>query len=309
MNHIVIIGFMGSGKTRVGKSLSQELGLPFVDVDKAIAAKMGLSVKEIYDRFGEPFYRALETLMLKDLCADKVKKVISLGAGLPVQEQNKEIIPELGTVIYIKGSAATLKKRLDGNGNPLVEGEDGDEKLKRVLKQRDPVYAGFADIIVITGEKPFEDLVSEILAKLAAMNGQVKKPAGAVIEPEEAEEPEKAPSGKQAKASKARGTGAKASRAKAAETKASGSKASDEKAFRVKTSGGKASEGKASEGKASEGKASEGKASGGKASGAKTSEAKVSEVKASEGKASEVKASEAKPAKPKATRKKEKPSE
>ena len=174
MNHIVIIGFMGSGKTRAGKSLSQELGLPFVDVDKAITIKMGLSVKEIFDRFGEPFYRALETFMLKDLCADKEKKVISLGAGLPVQEQNKDLIPELGTVIYIKGSAATLKKRLDGNGNPLVEGEEGDEKLKRVLKQRDPIYAGFADITVVTGEKPFEELIREILSKLAAMNGRVK---------------------------------------------------------------------------------------------------------------------------------------
>ena len=54
MNHIVIIGFMGSGKTRVGKRLANDLNMPFVDVDKAIVKKMGMSIKEIYQRFGEP---------------------------------------------------------------------------------------------------------------------------------------------------------------------------------------------------------------------------------------------------------------
>ena len=88
MNHIVVIGFMGSGKTRVGKRLSSELGLTFVDVDKVIVKKMNMSVKEILQKFGEPYYRALETMTVKALIEDKERKVISLGAGLPVQEQN-----------------------------------------------------------------------------------------------------------------------------------------------------------------------------------------------------------------------------
>ena len=58
MNHIVVIGFMGSGKTRVGKRLSSDLGLTFVDVDKVIVKKMNMSVKEILQKFGEPYYRA-----------------------------------------------------------------------------------------------------------------------------------------------------------------------------------------------------------------------------------------------------------
>ena len=93
MNHIAIIGFMGSGKTRVGKRLSQELGIPFVDVDKAITKKMKLTVKEIFQRFGEPFYRALETMEIKGLLEDEERKVVSLGAGLPLQEQNQKLIP------------------------------------------------------------------------------------------------------------------------------------------------------------------------------------------------------------------------
>ena len=147
MNHVVIIGFMGSGKTRVGKQLSKDLGLPFVDLEKIITKRMNLSAREIFERFGEPYYRALETLALKQLIQDSERKVISLGAGLPLQEQNEKYLRELGTVVYLKGSLATLKKR---------------------LIQRDPVYLMFADSQVTTGEVPFEELIKEIEEKLAS---------------------------------------------------------------------------------------------------------------------------------------------
>ena len=168
MNHIVIIGFMGSGKTRVGKQLAKDLGLPFIDLEKIITKKMNLSAREIFERFGEPYYRALETLALKQLIQDKKRKVISLGAGLPLQEQNEKYLKQLGTIIYLKGSFATLKKRLEGSRkDPLLDGEDRDEKIKKLLKQRDPVYDKFADIKVVTGEKPFEELIKEIEEKIA----------------------------------------------------------------------------------------------------------------------------------------------
>ena len=112
MNHIVIIGFMGSGKTRVGKRLAKDLGLPFIDVDRLIVKKMNMSVKEVFERFGEPFYRALETMAVKELSTDGERKVISVSAGLPLQEQNQKYLQNMGTIIYLKGSAATLIKRL-----------------------------------------------------------------------------------------------------------------------------------------------------------------------------------------------------
>ena len=170
MNHIVIIGFMGSGKTRVGKRLSQDLNLPFVDVDKVIVRKMDLSIKEIFQRFGEPFYRALETMTIKSLLEDPERKVISLGSGLPMQEQNEKYLKKLGTIIYIKGSLETLKKRLEGSSNaPFLDGDNQEEKIKKLLKQRDPVYHKYADLEVVTGVKPFEGLIEEIEQKLAAM--------------------------------------------------------------------------------------------------------------------------------------------
>lgn len=169
MNHIVIIGFMGSGKTRVGKRLAQEYGLPFIDVDRVVIKKMNLSISEIFQRFGEPYYRALETIVVKELINDKERKVVSLGSGLPVQEQNQKYLKDLGTIVYLKGSLETLKKRLEaGSNDPLLEGDDREEKIKKLLKQRDPVYAKLADIEVVTGVKPFEALIEEIKQKLDA---------------------------------------------------------------------------------------------------------------------------------------------
>ena len=169
MNHIVIIGFMGSGKTRVGKRLAKDLGLPFIDVDRLIVKKMNMSVKEVFERFGEAFYRALETMAVKELSTDSERKVISVSAGLPLQEQNEKYLKEVGTIVYLKGSLATLKKRLEGSSkDPMLDGDDRDEKIKKLLKQRDPVYEKFADIKVVTGVKPFDELIAEIEEKLKA---------------------------------------------------------------------------------------------------------------------------------------------
>ena len=167
MNHIVIIGFMGSGKTRVGKRLSKDFDIPFIDIDRVVTRKMNLSAKEIFDRFGEPFYRALETTAVKALIEDPEQKIISLGSGLPMQEQNEKYIKKLGTVVYLKGSYATLKKRLENSSNnPLIEVDDKEDKIKKLLKQRDPVYTRFADIEMITGDKPFEELIAQLEEKL-----------------------------------------------------------------------------------------------------------------------------------------------
>ena len=132
-----------------------------------LRSERNLTMKEIFDRFGEPFYRALETTVIKALIDDPEQKIISLGSGLPMQEQNAKYIKKLGTVVYLKGSYATLKKRLENSSsNPLIEGEDKEDKIRKLLKQRDPVYTKFADVEMITGDKPFEDLIGQLEEKL-----------------------------------------------------------------------------------------------------------------------------------------------
>ena len=84
-------------------------------------------------------------------------------------EENQKYLQNMGTIIYLKGSAATLIKRLEGSNNPTLEGaENKEDKIKKLLKQRDPVYEKFADIKVVTGVKPFDELIAEIEEKLRA---------------------------------------------------------------------------------------------------------------------------------------------
>jgi shikimate kinase len=84
-----------------------------------------------------------------------------------MQEQNAPYLKKMGTIVYLKGSLETLKKRIGtSDDNPMIGGEDREEKMKKLLKQREPVYAKFADVEVVTGVKPFEDLIKEIESKV-----------------------------------------------------------------------------------------------------------------------------------------------
>lgn len=169
MNHIVIIGFMGSGKTKVGKRLAQDLNLTFVDVDKEVSKRMNkMSIREIFERFGEAYYRAMETIIVKELLQDSSRKVISLSYGFPLQEQNTKLIKKLGSIVYLHGSLETLKKRIGGSSDhPMLAGENQEDKIKKLLKQCIPVYQKYADFEVVTGVKEFDELIKEIEEKLS----------------------------------------------------------------------------------------------------------------------------------------------
>ena len=83
MNHIILIGFMGSGKTSVGKKLADTLNLSFLDTDEQIEKTSGMKIADIFEKYGEVYFRELETETLKNLLKDEERKVISVGGGLP----------------------------------------------------------------------------------------------------------------------------------------------------------------------------------------------------------------------------------
>lgn len=167
MKHIVLIGFMGSGKTETGKRLAEEMGIPFLDVDKKITNEMRMSVADIFSRFGEVFFRALETKAIKEMNQIEQRTVISVGGGLPMQPQNHKYLKQIGTIVYLKGSADTLKRRLQGDRTrPLFQGADMEGKIRKMLAEREPVYEKLADITVITADQSFGQLIREIREKL-----------------------------------------------------------------------------------------------------------------------------------------------
>ena len=101
MDNLILIGFMGAGKTTVGKLLAREKGLQFVDTDDRIVAEQKQSIPDIFSKYGESFFRDLETDLLRRMKEDTRHSVISVGGGMPVREENRQLLRALGCVIYL----------------------------------------------------------------------------------------------------------------------------------------------------------------------------------------------------------------
>ena len=109
MKHLILIGFMGSGKTSLGKRLARALNRPFVDTDQMVETSAGKKISDIFQEEGEKGFRTRETEALRQLKKEKNLCVISVGGGLPVQPQNHLLLEQLGTVIYLEAPVEVLE--------------------------------------------------------------------------------------------------------------------------------------------------------------------------------------------------------
>ncbi len=163
MNHIILIGFMGSGKTTVGKRLSESLNIPFVDTDEEIEKTSNMKIADIFSKYGEVYFRDLETKEVRKLLKDTKRKVISVGGGLAVQERNQPYLKKMGTVIFLEAREENLIKRLTGDTTrPMLKGGDLKERIETLMKQRQEAYHRVADLHIKTDEKNIEEIVEEI---------------------------------------------------------------------------------------------------------------------------------------------------
>lgn len=162
-NNIILTGYMGCGKTTLGKKLSFRERIPFLDTDKMIEAKQKKSIPEIFDNEGEAAFRQMETECLREILSDKEHFIISVGGGLPLKEENQKLLKELGAVIYLKAEPDTIYGRLKNDTTrPLLRGENPQEKIKEMIKVRGPIYEKAADAIVCVDEKGYEQILTEI---------------------------------------------------------------------------------------------------------------------------------------------------
>ncbi|MEE3419819.1 MAG: shikimate kinase [Lachnospiraceae bacterium] len=165
MEHLIIEGFMGSGKGAVAKLLGKGLNVPVVDVDKLVAERLNMTSADIYDRFGEIFYRAEETIVLMELAGDKKQSIIVLGSGVAMMPQNQEILKKLGTVVYIELSESAILKKMRGSRkHDWIKAEDWDERVLKLYKEREPAYRKTADIVIHADGKKVDEVASAILA-------------------------------------------------------------------------------------------------------------------------------------------------
>jgi shikimate kinase / 3-dehydroquinate synthase len=162
---IVLVGLMGSGKTAIGRRLAQRLGLEFVDSDAEIERAAGLTIPEIFERYGEPYFRDGERRVMARLLAGG-SRVIATGGGAFMNEETRARIRETGVSIWLRADLDVLWRRVrKRNHRPLLQNADPEAMLKKLMEERDPIYAQ-ADIAVISREGPHDLVIEDILANL-----------------------------------------------------------------------------------------------------------------------------------------------
>src|SRR3990170_5346162 len=160
--NIILTGFMGSGKTEVGKRLAKRLGYTFIDTDLLIEEKTGKSISEIFSRDGELFFRDIETLILKELTGIN-KYVISTGGGIVTREENILHLRKIGFIIWLKASPETIFKRVNTETHrPLLKVDNPLEQIKKLMSQREQSYSE-ADLTIDTDGLEVEDIVNNII--------------------------------------------------------------------------------------------------------------------------------------------------
>lgn len=174
MNHsIILIGFMGSGKTAIGKILSDKRAMDLVDTDSWIERHQGRTVSQIFAAEGERFFRQMETECLETLLTDKRGKVIATGGGLPVKIENRPLLKQLGTVVYLRVSVGEVMRRLRGDDTrPLLQGGDPLNRIKQLLELRTPIYEQTADVAIDTVGKDKEAISDAVIL---AVNEHVQR--------------------------------------------------------------------------------------------------------------------------------------
>lgn len=164
---IVLIGFMGCGKTSTGIRLSYRLRQRMDDTDKLIERKQGRSISRIFAEDGEEAFRRMETQLLRELAGKPGSPILSVGGGTPVREENRKLLRQLGTVVYLRIRPETVYERLKGdNTRPLLQGDDPLEKIRRLMEQRRDAYEAAADVIVDVDEMSMEEITERIVKEV-----------------------------------------------------------------------------------------------------------------------------------------------
>ena len=156
---IVLVGMMGAGKSSIGRRLASRLGIPFIDADTEIVSAAGMTIPEIFEKHGEPYFRAGEARVIARLL-DNGPQVLATGGGSVMDPQTRALIGQKGISIWLKADVDVLLKRTKRrNDRPLVE------KIKDLLPVREPIYAQ-ADIIIQSRDEPHDTIIDEIMGEL-----------------------------------------------------------------------------------------------------------------------------------------------
>jgi shikimate kinase len=163
---IALVGMMGVGKTSIGRKLAEKLDLPFVDADHEIEKASGLTIAEIFERFGEAYFRDGERRVIARLI-DGEAKVIATGGGAFINDETRTLMLQKATIIWLDADIDILVERVSRRQNrPLLNGKDPRETLIQLAKDRNPKYAE-AHIHVRSESLPHAEMVEQLMKALS----------------------------------------------------------------------------------------------------------------------------------------------
>lgn len=168
--NIVLIGFMGTGKSTIGKELSKQLTMDFIDIDEEIEKKENMAIREIFNKYGEQHFREIENNMVK-LISKVENTVISCGGGVVLNPDNIEFLKNNGKIILLEASSEEILQRIKEDSNrPLLKGNMSLDHINEILEKRHLLYKNAADTVINTDKKEIKEICSEIISGLISNN-------------------------------------------------------------------------------------------------------------------------------------------
>jgi shikimate kinase len=173
---IVLIGMMGAGKSSVGACLRRRTGLGLVDTDEFVASKFGMSIPEVFAKYGEEKFREMETEALRCMRTEE-QTIIITGGGIVLRKENVEILRSQAVIVWLDGDEEMLFARASRKQDrPLLQTKNPRKDFSAILGARRPLYSNIADIRVNTSVLTDEEVAVAILAKLGRMNRKLESP-------------------------------------------------------------------------------------------------------------------------------------
>ena len=160
MRWLALTGYMGAGKSSVGRRVATRLGIPFVDADRAIEKRAGLGIPEIFDQRGEVWFRRTEEAVIREIVGGEPAGVLALGGGALGSERTRDLLSRRAWVVWLRVSTDIAWKRVAGSARPLAADR---RRFERREAEREPVYREAADLMV-DGDAPPDQVATRIAA-------------------------------------------------------------------------------------------------------------------------------------------------
>lgn len=168
--NIFLIGFMGAGKSSVARALVEQLHCPLVEMDEQIVKEQGMSINEIFEKYGEDHFREIESQLILAL-GSRQASVISCGGGVVVRPENTEYMKKSGRIVYLQASPQTVYDRVkNSNDRPILKGHMNVEYIAQLMEKRRALYEAAAELTVVTDGKSTKEIAGEIIGRLEENN-------------------------------------------------------------------------------------------------------------------------------------------